>query len=73
MVTITRTSENSPRDILIVDTVEDAEAFLGRIADGHAETPGFRTTREPHRLIVTAAGIGEPSRVLSTYTITEEN
>lgn len=73
MVTITRTSETTPRDLVIVETLQDAEDFLDRVAGGHWGTPGVTAKREPRSLTVIGTPVGEPPHVVSTYTITEEN
>lgn len=71
MVTITKhTGTETTDNLVIVETTEDAEAFLDGLAGSYWGLPGMNARREPGRLIVESRVVGSSEwAVLSTYDI----
>jgi hypothetical protein len=68
MVTITQTRDNQTDNLVIVNTVEDAETFLDGLAGKYWGLPGFKAKREGNTLTITACVIGGAWEVASVYT-----
>lgn len=74
MVTITKYTEtNTPDNLVIVETTEDAEAFLDGLAGSYWGLPGMKARREPGQLVVEARIVGSSEwSKISTYKIETE-
>lgn len=72
MVTITKHTDTDTTDnLVIVETTEDAEAFLDSLAGSYWGLPGMKARREPGRLVVESRVVGSSEwAILSTYDIT---
>jgi len=71
MVTITKyTDTDTPDNLVIVETTEDAEAFLDSLAGSYWGLPGMKARREPGQLVVEGRVIGSSEwSKISTYKI----
>lgn len=73
MVTITANRTDRPvENIVIVNTIEDAEAFLDRLAGSYWGIPGFEAKREDNTLVIRTNVIGEGWKQTSIYTATPD-
>jgi hypothetical protein len=72
MVTITATRDDNTENLVIVNTVEDAEAFLDRLAGSYWGIPGFTAKRDNDTLTIVCNTIGEGERVASIYRATPD-
>lgn len=73
MVTITKhTGTETTDNLVIVETTEDAEAFLDGLAGSYWGLPGMKARREPGRLVVESRVVGSSEwATLSTYVATD--
>jgi hypothetical protein len=71
MVTITQTRDDQTTNLVIVNTTEDAEEFLDRLAGRYWGMPGFKATRIGTTLEIAAKVVGGQWRTSSLYNIKE--
>jgi hypothetical protein len=68
MVTITQTRDDQTTNLVIVDTAEDAEAFLDKLAGRFWGVPGMLASRDGDTLVISAKVVGGEWRTSSIYT-----
>lgn len=68
MVTITETRDNQTNNLVIVNTVEDAETFLDGLAGRYWGVPGMLASRDGDTLVISAKVVGGEWRTSSIYT-----
>lgn len=70
MATIVHARDTGTENLINLGTIEAAEEFLDGLADRYEGVPGIWAERTaPGTLTITGKTIGEPVRVVSTYTI----